>query len=100
MRHIERNACLLFLVPADADNIVEAYKVLLAELEAYNPELVLKERVLGISKADLIDDELQDLILQELQAFLPEHLDVVFFSSVSGEGVMSLKDVLWRIMNH
>ena len=100
LRHIERNACLLFLVPADADNIVEAYKVLLAELEAYNPELVLKERVLGISKADLIDDELQGLILQELQEFLPEHLDVVFFSSVSGEGVTSLKDVLWRVMNH
>ena len=100
LRHIERNACLLFLVPADADNIVEAYKVLLAELEAYNPELILKERVLGISKADLIDDELQDLILQELQEFLPEHLDVVFFSSVSGQGVAPLKDVLWRVMNH
>ncbi|MEC7268416.1 MAG: GTPase ObgE, partial [Bacteroidota bacterium] len=100
LRHIERNACLLFLVPADADNIVEAYKVLLAELEAYNPELILKERVLGISKADLIDDELQDLILKELQAFLPEHLDVVFFSSVSGQGVAQLKDVLWRVMNY
>ncbi len=91
LRHIERNSVLLFLVPADADDIVEQYQILLHELKKYNPELLDKERVLAISKSDMLDDELKAEIASEID------LDInwMFISSVVQEGLMELKDLLW-----
>ncbi len=94
LRHIERNAALLFLVPADSENIAEDYKILLNELSEYNPELLHKKRLLGISKSDLLDDELKELI----KADLPKDLQYVFFSSVAQTGITELKDELWKLM--
>lgn len=95
LRHIERNAVLLFLVPADSDHIKADYEVLLNELQLYNPELLHKKRMLGISKSDLLDQELKNL----LKAELPSDLPVVFFSSVTGENITLLKDMLWKLIN-
>lgn len=95
LRHIERNAVLLFLVPADSNDIKGDYEVLLNELRQYNPELLLKDRVLGISKSDLLDDELKELIKAEL----PKDIPCVFFSSVTQSNLMELKDALWKAIN-
>lgn len=95
LRHIERNATLLFLVPADSDNIKKDYEILLNELAQYNPELLHKNRVLGISKSDLLDDELKELVKAEL----PKDLTCVFFSSTTQNNLMHLKDVLWKSIN-
>jgi GTP-binding protein len=95
LRHIERNAVLLFLIPSDSDNIQKEYEILLHELEAYNPELLDKPRLLGISKSDMIDEELKELLLVDL----PKSVEHVFFSSITGNGVQALKDKLWSIMN-
>ncbi len=92
LRHIERNAVLLFMVPADADDIAEEYKILLNELQQFNPQLVDKQRVLAISKSDLLDDELR----QEIEKTLPEGIPHVFISAVTGQGITELKDMLWR----
>lgn len=92
LRHIERNAVLLFMVPADANDIAAEYKVLLNELEQFNPQLVDKHRVLAISKSDMLDQELID----EIAKTLPEDIPHVFISSVTGQGISELKDVLWR----
>ena len=92
LRHIERNATLLFCIPCDADDIRADYNVLLAELEAYNPELLDKPRVLAMTKRDLIDDELEDL----LRPSLPEGLPYVFVSAVTQRGLVELKDLLFR----
>lgn len=92
LRHIERNAVLLFLVPADATDIAKEYEILLNELSRFNPELMDKQRVLAISKSDMLDDELMSEIEKELPADLPH----VFISSVSGFGITALKDILWR----
>jgi len=92
LRHIERNATLLFLVPCDSDNILEEYKILLRELEMYNPELLDKPRILGLSKADLVDEELKKMISAEL----PEELPHIYFSAVTGFGITELKDVIWK----
>lgn len=92
LRHIERNAVLLFMVPADADDIVEQYKVLLSELEQFNPQLMDKHRILAISKCDMLDDEL----MEEIAATLPDDIPHVFISAVTGQGLTELKDVLWR----
>lgn len=92
LRHIERNSALLFLIPADADDIEKEYQILLKELEKYNPELLDKNRVLGISKADMLDDELK----REIEPLLPEGIPHLFFSSVTGENVDRLKDLVWR----
>ncbi len=92
LRHIERNPVLLFLVPADSDDIAQEYKTLLGELEKFNPELLTKERILAISKADLLDDELQAEMTAELAA---EGLAPLYFSSVAQVGLTALKD---RIM--
>lgn len=92
LRHIERNAVLLFLVPADATDIVKEYEILLNELSRFNPELMDKQRILAISKSDMLDDELMSEIEKELPADLPH----VFISSVSGFGITALKDILWR----
>jgi len=95
LRHIERNPALLFLVPADSDNHLKEYKILLNELEKYNPELLDKQRFLAISKADLLDDELMSEISDELKDV--PHL---FFSSVTGFNVTKLKDKIWEILNN
>ena len=95
LRHIERNSTLLFLVPADADDIAKEYAILLNELELYNPELLHKDRLLAISKSDMLDDELQE----ELAKTLPEGVKTVFFSSVAQQGLMELKDLIWHQLN-
>lgn len=95
LRHIERNSVLLFLVPADADNIKHEFEVLLNELQEYNPELLDKERLLAISKSDLLDDELKEA----LKAELPENVPYVFMSSHTGVGLVELKDMIWKSLN-
>lgn len=92
LRHIERNAVLLFMVPADADDITEQYNILLRELEQFNPQLMDKQRVLAISKTDLLDEELKEEIAKTVPADVPS----VFISAVTGEGIMELKDLLWK----
>ena len=94
LRHIERNALLLFLVPADSDDIHKEYKVLLNELEQYNPEMLDKDRLLAISKSDMLDDELK----AEISEDLPE-IPYVFISSVAQQGLMELKDIIWKHLN-
>ncbi len=91
LRHIERNAVLLFMVPADADDIAEQYQVLLNELEQFNPQLMDKPRVLAVTKCDMLDDEL----IAEIEETLPQDVPHVFISAVSGLGLTDLKDVLW-----
>lgn len=91
LRHIERNAVLLFMVPADADDIAEQYRVLLNELEQFNPQLMDKHRILAVSKSDMLDAELREAI----EATLPADLPHVFISAVTGQGIDELKDVLW-----
>ena len=95
LRHIERNAVLLFMIPCDESSIEVAYQTLVDELTAYNEELLDKPRVIAITKSDLIDDELTKLISAEL----PKHWDVVFISSVTQSGLVDLKDHLWRKLN-
>jgi len=95
LRHIERNSVLLFLIPADTNDINKDYKVLLNELKRYNPELMVKERVLAISKADLLDDELKEEIEKEINVDIP----YVFISSVANKGLTELKDLLWKKIN-
>lgn len=91
LRHIERNAVLLFMVPADADDIAGQYAILLRELEQFNPQLMDKPRVLAISKSDMLDDEL----IAEIEKNLPEGVPHVFISAVTGLGISELKDMLW-----
>ncbi|MCB9034618.1 MAG: GTPase ObgE [Chitinophagales bacterium] len=94
LRHIERNAVLLFVIPSDADDIKKTYKILDKELKLYNPELSVKPRMIGISKADLLDDELKQLLKKEL----PKDIKCVFFSAIKQEGLQELKDQLWKIL--
>lgn len=95
LRHIERNSLLLFMVPGDTDDIKHDYEVLLGELERFNPEMLSKHRVLAVTKSDLLDEEL----IQMLHETLPDDLPVVFISSVTGYGIDELKDILWRELN-
>lgn len=95
LRHIERNSLLLFLVPCDADDIAAEYRILLTELQEYNPELLDKERILAVTKSDMIDDELQEEIEQEL----PEDIPWIFISSVAQQGIAELKDLIWKKLN-
>ena len=94
LRHIERNPVLLFLVPADADDIPAEYATLRRELEKYNPDLMEKQHILAVSKCDMLDDELE----RELREELTQHLDVtpLFFSSVAQQGLQPLKDAVWN----
>jgi GTP-binding protein len=94
LRHIERNSILLFLVPADADHIARQYHILLAEIARYNPELLDKKRILAISKADLLDEELMDALKPEI----PEGIPYLFVSAVTGYQLASLKDLIWRAL--
>ncbi len=91
LRHIERNATLLFMVPADSDDIAKEYNILLNELEKFNPQLMEKQRVLAITKADMLDEELTT----EIRLELPEGVATIFISAVSGYNIMELKDLLW-----
>lgn len=95
LRHIERNAVLLFMVPADADDITAAYHVLLNELQQFNPQLMDKEHILAISKSDMLDDEL----IEEIEKTLPPDIPHVFISAVTGYGIDKLKDILWSAIN-
>ncbi|WP_315379646.1 GTPase ObgE [Hoylesella loescheii] len=95
LRHIERNSLLLFMVPGDTDDIKKEYEVLLNELNNFNPELNDKHRVLAVTKCDLLDEELMEM----LRETLPTDLPVVFISSVTGLGLSELKDILWRELN-
>ena len=92
LRHIERNSLLLFMIPADAKDIAAEYDILLNELRKYNPELLDKKRLLAISKADMLDDELKEAIKKELPTELPS----VFISSITSQGLTELKDLIWK----
>lgn len=94
LRHIERNSVLLFLVPADSPNIKEEYAILLRELQKYNPQLLDKTRLLAISKADLLDEELKAAIEKEL----PKEIPYVFISSIAQTGLTRLKDMIWQAL--
>lgn len=95
LRHIERNSVLLFLIPADAKDYAKEYDILLNELKKFNPELLDKERVLAISKSDMLDDELK----KEISKLLPKDIPHLFISSVAQQGLQELKDVLWKEIN-
>jgi GTP-binding protein len=98
LRHIERNSTLLFLVPADADDIKKEYEILLDELRRYNPEMLDKDRLLVISKCDMLDDELQKEMKQQLDKDF-KGLEYMFISSVAQKGLTELKDKLWKMLN-
>ena len=95
LRHIERNSLLLFMVPGDTDDIKKEYELLLRELEKFNPDMLQKHRVLAVTKCDLLDEELMEM----LRETLPHDLPVVFISSVTGLGINELKDLLWKELN-
>lgn len=95
LRHIERNSLLLFMVPSDADSISRQYEILLGELEEYNPELLDKPRLLAVTKTDMIDDVMQS----QMTGDLPEGIDAVFISSITGKGITELKDLIWKNLN-
>ncbi|MCB4807707.1 GTPase ObgE [Tamlana sp. 62-3] len=97
LRHIERNSILLFLIPSDAPDIRKQYDILLDELKRYNPEMLDKERMIAISKSDMLDDELKAELKTELDIELP--IPYMFISSVAQKGITELKDTLWRMLN-
>jgi GTP-binding protein len=94
LRHIERNSILLFMVAADQDDIREGYEVLLNELKEYNPELLVKDRVLAITKSDMLDEQLEEEIASQLPTDIPH----VFISSFTQKGIKELKDMLWSAL--
>jgi len=96
LRHIERNAVLLFMIPADTNDIATEYKILLNELKKYNPELLDKNRLLAITKCDLLDEELKE----EIQKEIPNDIQTFLISSVKEEGLSGLKDALWQKLNN
>ena len=96
LRHIERNSTLLFLISADSDSVAEQYRILLSELERYNPELLDKNRVIAISKADLLDQELKTELTEELKKTLPKEIPFILISAVAQQGIQELKDLLWN----
>ncbi len=96
LRHIERNSILLFLIPADCKDHKKEFEILVNELKVYNPEMLQKDFVIAVSKSDMLDDELKDAIQKEL----PEKIPHIFISSVTGQGLSELKDVLWKTLNN
>ena len=96
LRHIERNSVLLFMVSAEEENINESYKILLKELKEYNPELLAKDRVLAITKCDIADEE----TLKSIRRHMPKSVPHIMISSVTGEGLAELKDMLWDALNN
>ena len=99
LRHIERNALLLFMIPADTEHIASEYRLLLGELVKYNAELTEKRKVLCITKSDLIDEEIQGWLVDELHQELPEGLPILFISAAAHQGLTELKDTLWQELN-
>lgn len=95
LRHIERNSILLFMIPADSKNIAGEYEILINELEQYNPEMLDKERMLAITKSDMLDEELK----AELEKEIPTELTHIFISSITGSNITKLKDMLWDMLN-
>ena len=95
LRHIERNSILLFMIPADCDDTRKEYGILLNELKEYNPELLVKGRMLAISKSDMLDDRMK----AEMEAALPEDVPHIFISSMTGENIRELKDMLWKVLH-
>jgi GTP-binding protein len=95
LRHIERNSVLLFLIPADSKDIQAEYNILLMELRKYNPELLDKRRLLAISKADMLDEEL----IEEMKKEVPQDIASVFISSVTNNGIVELKDLIWQSLH-
>lgn len=95
LRHIERNATLLFMIPADSEDIKKEYKILQNELKQYNPELLNKPRVLAITKSDMLDEELEKLMKKEL----PRNVKTIFISSIANKNIQQLKDLLWETIN-
>lgn len=95
LRHIERNSCLLFLIPADSKDHKKEFEILYNELEEYNPELLQKDFVIAISKSDMLDEELKEAIEKEL----PKNIPHVFISSIAHKGLTELKDLLWKVLN-
>jgi GTP-binding protein len=95
LRHIDRNPVLLFLIPADSKDHRKEFEILLNELKEYNPEMLQKEFLIGISKSDMLDDELKAAITIEQ----PDNIPHLFFSSVTGDGIVALKDALWELLN-
>ena len=94
LRHIERNSILLFLIPADSDDPAREYGILLNELKEYNPELLVKGRILAVSKSDMLDEKMKS----EMEAGLPAGIPHIFFSSMTGENIPALKDMIWRVL--
>ncbi len=97
LRHIERNSTLLFMIPADADSIAGQYDVLLHELQKYNPEMLDKSRLIAITKSDMLDEELKAELSEELDRELP--IPYLFISSITQQGLVELKDALWKMLN-
>jgi len=95
LRHIERNSLLLFMIPADSNDIQKEYEILLNELAEYNPELLDKKRLLAITKSDMLDD----VMTEQMRVFLPENIQTIFISSVAQKGLDELKDLLWKELN-
>jgi GTP-binding protein len=95
LRHIERNAILLFMIPADSDDHKKEFDILRNELEQYNPDMLQKDFIIAISKSDMLDDELKEAIAKEL----PKNIPHVFISSVTNTGLTALKDLLWDTLN-
>ena len=95
LRHIERNSILLFMIPSDSEDPAQDYSVLLNELKEYNPELLVKGRVLAVSKSDLLDEKSK----AELESRLPAEVPHIFFSALTGENIQQLKDLLWKVLH-
>ena len=95
LRHIERNPVLLFVIPADSNDHREEFEILRKELKEYNPELLDKKFMIAISKSDMLDDELKEAIEKEL----PENIPHIFISSIANQGLVKLKDLLWKALN-
>ena len=95
LRHIERNSCLLFLIPADSNNHKKEFEILYNELKEYNPELLQKDFIIAISKSDMLDNELKDAITAEM----PQNIPHLFISSLTNQGLTELKDMLWKTLN-
>jgi len=95
LRHIERNSILLFMIPAEEVDIQQKYEILLNELKKYNPSLLEKSKILAISKSDMLDDELKEAMKKNL----PTDVPAVFISSLTGEGIPELKDLIWSELN-
>ena len=95
LRHIERNATLLFMIPCDSDDIKKDYKILVNELKQYNPELLDKPRLLAITKCDMMDE----IMIKQMKKELPRSVQTLFISAVSGLGITELKDALWETIS-